>query len=377
MSRLSIKMRVLVALMVPTSAILMLCGFLIMQQNARSQQLTAADQIVGMLPAIVNIAHAMQVERGNSAGLIASDRAGSFRTRVAEARGKTDGLLATLTEKEAQVEKETLDDRNRAAIAQMAQEISKLRAIREGVDTNFSVAQAVAAYTQIVRSIQDRVASIHSLMPAQELAGDIETISAILQLVEYSGLERAVGAVGFATGSFSPEVFARFIGLGERQIPELDLIEKNASAALSKQLADALSTPSAAKVDQRRMAVRENMGQVGTEYVSGQQWFSEATDRIASLIDVESQAIATVQANLKRHHDILSAEIWTQTAILCGLLTAVGVMGFFTVRSIVNPLARLKVSVEKLSNGEQWKSPSQIRITRSALSPGPQARSTI
>ncbi|MEM7507354.1 MAG: nitrate- and nitrite sensing domain-containing protein [Pseudomonadota bacterium] len=357
MSRFSIRMRVLLALIVPTSAILLLCGLLLMQQKARIDSLAAADRIVALLPSISALVHSLQVERGNSAGLIANGRAGEFRADVAAARAETDRLLTRLLAKEADIRTAPLSKRNELAIDRMMAGIAKLPDMRRGVEGDYDVARAVASYTGLIGTLQNHVEAVHTLVPAQELATDITTVYAVMQLIEFSGLERATGAVGFSTGDFTPEVFARFIALGERQAGILEFIERQAGAGLRARLAETLKTPSATQVEQRRQAVLQTVGLVGAEYVSGPQWFQEATDRIAGLIEVEAEAIAALQNDLKRQHDLLNAEILWDGLLLALLVGIVALVGFFTARSIVTPLALLRDSVEKLSSGEQVEVP--------------------
>ncbi|MCA2013991.1 methyl-accepting chemotaxis protein [Cereibacter sphaeroides] len=244
-----------------------------------------------------DLVHRLQVERGQSAGFIASQGA-NFATTLPEMRGETDRVLADIG---------TLPD-------DIVSALSDLEAFRDRIDRQAAnVPQVGQFYTAAVRAVMSRTQS-RLLSPADpEIVRLSAGILALAEAKEAAGLQRAAGATGFGSGAFAPTVFQAFVERGATEIAQLRMAQVELGEARIDRDLTALAQGTA--VAEMRSAVVSAGPNAAISSISGPQWFAAATEWIDTLRQVEIEVYQDIAA--------VSAAHSSSAALRLGLVVAV------------------------------------------------------
>ncbi|MFD2233393.1 methyl-accepting chemotaxis protein [Phaeospirillum tilakii] len=299
--------------------------------------------------AVNALVHEMQKERGASA-LFLGSKGQQFAAEMADRRRECDARLAALraalAEGEAALAASGADGRD-----QLGPMLASLPELRERIDRQqISPREEMAAYSQAIRTLLDRVAHAARAVPDVESARLITPFAILGEAKESAGQERATGSAGFAAGRFEPALLRRFIELGAEQKSGLRMFERSASpaavAALNTALAPEIETP----VARMRQAAIEGPAP-GEPAVTAPDWFAAATRRIDALRTVETGLAQAIVAHAEQRRDTAR---WT-LALLAGgvalLLLGLAVMLPLIVRSIVLPVRHLSAAMGRLAAG--------------------------
>ncbi|MEO1024923.1 MAG: methyl-accepting chemotaxis protein [Pseudomonadota bacterium] len=227
-----------------------------------------------------SLVHELQVERGMSAGHIASEGV-NFAAELPKQRQVVDrmisqynaihGELITLYPRYVQVIDTQLE-----GLAEMREHVSQLAV---------TVPQMAGFYTATVRSSIELSTYMYAHFEELELSRAGAGLANLTEAKEAAGLERAMGATGFGRGAFPSLVLRRFGEFGRLQRSEL------AQAALFTGLLGDVqfqSGPEFEEVSRLREIVFSSDGQE-LKGISATEWFTASTAWIEHLRDYESQ----------------------------------------------------------------------------------------
>ena len=215
------KLRELMLLII--GPLVALAGYLLWDNAQRLKaNIMAAEHSVaaaGMMDAMANLMHELQLERGYSSGFLGSggDR---FGAELAAQRLSTnavrDQVLPVLTSVDAQAP--GLSNRIGTALADLTR-------IRDTVDSGATQIGTVADYYTAI--INDLLAGQKAVLLSNEngaLRAQFRIGSLLSRAKEHAGRERAAGATGLAAGQFAQTAHQDFITLVAAQNMLLDLI---------------------------------------------------------------------------------------------------------------------------------------------------------
>ncbi|MFC6658698.1 nitrate- and nitrite sensing domain-containing protein [Roseibium salinum] len=186
-------------------------------------------EVSSLAPLVSNLVHALQVERGLSAGFIGS-KGRLFAETVRQARIDADQRLDVyrtgLSGPTGRLAiPEFTEPFERAASA-----LRKLDSVRKDVDRlSMTVPETAAYYTGV---ISDLAAIIDGTVTVIERGSSLRPMlaySALVQAKEKSGIERAMGAVGFGAGQFDDATYQQFLSLGAAQKVHLETFRRLAT----------------------------------------------------------------------------------------------------------------------------------------------------
>ena len=181
---------------IPTVGVLILAFFLCAQGF---QDYRAAKNVEGHIKTVehlTSLIHVLQVERGQSAGHVAS-KGRNFAETLPEQRAMTDDAISALS----------------PGLRAEFDGLERLAQLREKVDAiDTTVPELAAVYTGIITNLLWK--SEHLLIA--ETSGDVLRLGtgllALAEAKEAAGLQRAYGATGLGAGSFSKPVFQAYLG---------------------------------------------------------------------------------------------------------------------------------------------------------------------
>ena len=353
MKNLTIIQRVLIALAVPMLALLILSTVILVDLSKRNASLGVADSLTTTLPEIASLAHALQVERGTSAGFIGSGRSDEFRKSLDAARADTDIQIEKYLRSEALIPKEQMPKHTISLYNEMHSKVIQVSQLRENVDSKWVVPETVKAYTESIELLFALVNDIHKMLSTAHLADDMNAIHEMMVIIENSGLERATGAVGFAAGEFETARFLKFVELGNKQTAEFEVLVALANPEIKEALKEYSKGPEFKQVEDYRNLVKNSLGTNLQDPPTGREWFEAASARIAKLIELEKLSIHAFEVDLEAEHQKLNQLMYIDSALICAMITLTLIAGWFSARSITVPVKQLREDVEKLAHGEK------------------------
>lgn len=297
------------------------------------------ERSLGDTVTIGEMVHQLQVERGLSAGFLASGGA-NFTSELDQQRSKVDRVraqLATGLDSVAPEFREAL-----AALERDAREVDGLRARVSGQAV--STADMAAAYTALIRSGLDLNAAIFAGFDLSSIGLAGAARAALNEAKEAAGLERATGAAAFSIGAFDAPALRRFTALGAEQTAHLADAERLAAGIMPG--FDVRSSPEFKSIEALRTPVLANNDPSG---IGASDWFAASTAWIVKLYQLDTEiaerisALASVELGKARTRVMVATAI-TLTALLACFL------GILHARRIARALARIGTAMASVAH---------------------------
>ncbi|MEO0682346.1 MAG: nitrate- and nitrite sensing domain-containing protein, partial [Pseudomonadota bacterium] len=204
MPALTIGFRILIAVAVPSAALLAAAGLVVSMAMETATRAERTEDGLKLVAAGGDLVHALQRERGLSAGFLGSRGDEAFRTRMEAARREADIAAAGFAERrQTYAEGAALPGVEAAADATLAL-LTELQARRAEISAEeVSREDAAAWYTSAIRNLIDLDAALDAGINNSSADGRLlSAYTALAEAKESAGLERAMGAIGFGSGIF-------------------------------------------------------------------------------------------------------------------------------------------------------------------------------
>ncbi len=338
----------------PLLGLAALAGSLLYEDMQKVNRAERATIAIMNAPLFADLAHELQKERGMSAGFIASGGNEAFRQTLAAQRSATDTALETLRP----VMTETLENGRQDTqfvkhINQMQEVLVTLPVLRDTVTSlEQPAATVVADYTAIVGALLTIAsdAAIDADDSATQRTASV--YAALLQAKEAAGLERAVGAVGFAQHAFPQPLYKRFAELGAGQTLFVENARTNATDEQRAAIDAALRGPAFDLVSKLRAEVHGWVEGRDISAVEAPVWFEAATERIGSFkaladsIADDTLALANAHFHSARNMAILQGSFALVVIVVCIVVT------FFMVRGVQRPINAVLPKLRRIGKGD-------------------------
>ncbi len=318
---------------------------LVWQERGRLIEAERVDTVAGINPAIGALVTELQRERGTSAGFLGANGDATFAEALAARRTATGAARAAYVTALDGLPREALDAAFWQATDEIAASLDALDAVRRRVDRlEITVADEVAAYTAIVEPLIGLMGRNAHAQKGGAMTRRLVAVQALLSAKEKAGLERAMGANGFAQATFPAPVLQRFIGLAAQQRAYLDLFRDYAPDTLLAELDRAVGNPVFAEVEDLRGRAYGDDG----AGVDAAAWFDLATKRIDLLGVVESSAYAELQATAGAQRVAAGRNYWGWLVATVVVLVVAGLVG----HSIAGSIRKITGVITRLAAGE-------------------------
>ncbi|MBL8701535.1 MAG: nitrate- and nitrite sensing domain-containing protein [Alphaproteobacteria bacterium] len=347
----SLSMRLVGIVALPILGVLVLLGIVAESQWVRADQMRNLAQLGRFTSAVASLVHELQKERGASAVFINSGGR-QLAAELPVQQKATDARIVEVRAATRLVAVDALPISIREAIAQGVQGIAPLAARRDEIlarritapDSN---AYFTAAIGQLLAVSREAVKASSDPMVTTGLLTAYSYSSA----KERAGQERAVGAVGFAAGSFDAAQHRRLVAVVADQRAFFESFESYASPA---QRSAARETVGGAAVDeverQRKLALETEPGRplAGT---TGAGWFAATTARIDLMRKVEDRLYGDLAVAGDGAAAAATRALETMLAVgaagLVGAVTVTWLLG----RGLVRPLGGIIAAMRHLAAG--------------------------
>lgn len=214
------KLRLLICL-----PVLFLIGILAINSAEKYRtlrQATALKELTVIAGLTTELAHEAQKERGMTSGFLGS-KGKKFSDRLPAQRAETDKRLAVLAEFLAHSKADKID----AALSEKMQGalagIGKIASIRQQADTlALPVQEAISFYTGVIHDFLATIPMIARTSPDQKIMKALTAYYNFVEAKERVGMERAVLSNTFASDSFAPGMYRKFVEILSAQRVFLD-----------------------------------------------------------------------------------------------------------------------------------------------------------
>ena len=306
----------------------------------------AASADLGRLSDMV---HALQVERGLTAGFLASKgakNAEALRGARAAATAAT-GSFDTVVEG---LDGAVAVDLSAAASA-AASRLAALPALRRAVDgLSADGAEAVGAYTAAIATLAGLAGDLARAAPDADVARRMAAFVQLMQAKELAGQERALGNGFIVSGRIEPARLDAFLATAGGQAVLIDAALSVEDEAARARAAAAIAGASATLSTLRGAIVHG--GEAALAGLDADAWFAEATRRIEALKTIENGKLAGLSALADGTAGAAFRNL-VLIAVLCaaGGLTMTAFSALMAM-TVVRPLGRMVGAMGRLAGGD-------------------------
>ena len=349
LSRMRVRTRLLLLIALPMAVCLAYAGILMDERRQTAAACDSVTSIARMAPAISNLVHAMQKERGQTAGYIGSKGA-SFQDTLPALRDDTDAAVQLLQRDLARYRAGNGDPKLTTAVEAAISRAADATGGRETYDAlSLTVPDMAARYTSTIAAL---MAAISAMADASSDDAVNKPISALLNLMEgkeRAGLQRAYGSVGFSTSGFTPNIYRQFISMMAAQDAFFSRFKTQAGpearAAFEKVLTDPVSQTTAILEQVAFQSIASNGATTG---VTSQQWFEQITLKINLLKAVEDQMSAAILKSAAESRNMAWSEFSLSAVISAAALLLALLAAHMLARSIIGPIREMNAVWDSL-----------------------------
>ncbi|SBV96805.1 putative Methyl-accepting chemotaxis protein [uncultured Alphaproteobacteria bacterium] len=348
LSRLRIGRRIWLMAVVPLVLLTLAAGEIVVERFGEARALDRMSVLAGSSATIGDVVHALQKERGASAGFLNS-KGQAFAAELRTFRRDSDAALAAF----ADAARDTAELGLAAQTARAREAVSGLAALRARVDGfAISVPDEVAAYTATIHALLGIVDATADLSPDEVIARSFAAFSVFLYGKDLAGVERARGAAGFGAGRFGGALFRDFASIGGQQSANFRVAQRMLPPDMRAVIASALASPAETRVAELREIAMQAQETGDLQGVTGADWFAASTARIEMLKDAENRVGALIGGLAAER---AGASRTLATAVGAGLAALLGVaaaMVLLITASITGPMDRLRAAIDALGSGD-------------------------
>ena len=239
LSRLKIGRRIWLVAVVPLVLLLLMAGTIAVDRFGDALALDRIATLARSSAVIGDTVHALQKERGASAGFLNS-KGKAFADEMRAFRNQSDAALAAFDRAAAEATELGLGERTERA----RRAVAELAALRGRVDAfSVSVPDEVAAYTGMVQAMLAMIDGVADLSPDEEIARDLSAFAVFLHGKDLAGVERARGSAGFGAGRFGATLYRDFAEIAGQQSANFRIAQRMLSRGMRDPVVAALASP--------------------------------------------------------------------------------------------------------------------------------------
>ncbi|MCP4405035.1 MAG: hypothetical protein GY801_48005, partial [bacterium] len=265
------------------------------------RKLGGLHTVLRLSVAISDVVHAMQKERGLTAGVVGS-QGRTFGQELSQQRRLTDTSRQALYEL---LDTFTTDDLRPEFVSTLDRAVASMEGLdrhRSAVDAQTVTDQeAIGFYTQQNARLLAVIAAVPGLTTDGEIRSQLTGYVNFLQGKERAGLERAVMNKVFTAGRFAEGELRRFSTLVTAQDIYFTVFKTLASPDQVRMYEQTLAEPAIAEVHRmRETAFASGTAELGNVGVEAGQWFRAMTAKIDLMRDVEHRLSADIEELAQR-----------------------------------------------------------------------------
>ena len=378
MKNISIAKKLVLLLSLPLAGMLVFSAIVAWQSYQQWKNMAQTESLMKFATTVGNLAHYLQVERGATAGFVASKGA-RFAQELPGYRAEADKNLALFKESASHIGMANMSDAFRAHVEPA---LSKLNGLNDNRDAasqfRITAPEAAAYYTGTIAALLDAIPVIGD-QAELVVAKRIQAYQMFLDAKEHAGRERALITQVFTADKIDPAQYRTFLDLVAAQKEHLEifhniatqeektLYDSKLSGAVTGEV-EAMRKTVTSEVEDLRKTVNDKVADIihkaGSDKAAGAahkasgtgfgieplKWFAAATARINAMKEVENAVAAHILE--------VSADVATKARTvlvldlvfsIAGILVTV-LLGMWIVRSISVPIHGLHETIQQVQS---------------------------
>ncbi|MEQ8825380.1 MAG: nitrate- and nitrite sensing domain-containing protein [Filomicrobium sp.] len=348
----SVVVRLAMLAIVPLLCLIAVSFSKIYSEYSYSKRAYETVELLSVAPVVSNLVHELQKERGTSAGFIGS-KGKIFSQEIGARRVDTNEKLEEFRAAEIKATGRLSSPSFAEPLARAEAALAELAEMRRKVDRfDVTVPQMARYYTPLIMNLLAMVESLNTKVDDAIVLREVTALNDLLQGKERAGVERAMGAAGFGSGTFKPAIHKNFIRLGAMQ----DVFFHNFKAIGTKEDIEFFEKTMSGSVqdDVKRMRKLAEKAPFGADIssVTGPQWFAASTKRIDALHVVEQKLLAHLQHDAAARASAATWSFYSMIAVLFVLVGATGFVSTIVYQSIAPPIAHLIEAMTRLAKDD-------------------------
>ena len=345
LSRLSIKQKLNLIMLVPLVVIVLLAVKLTLDSYGISKNLNSLDKVVVLSTKIGALVHESQKERGMTSSFIET-KGEQFKTELPSQRLNVDEKLKEFNTFLSSFDKTGYSLEFTQNLDSAIKKLEELGSIRSAVNS-FSIKGFIAIeyYTELNKLLLNVIGSITKLSNNAEITENLVSYMSFLLVKERTGIERAIGTNTFAKDSFAEGMKSRFYTLVAEQNAYIDSFFKVSDSKTIEFYQETMKSQAIQEVEKmRKIALYSNLD--SNFGVDSAYWFKQITEKINLLKEVENHIAQSLSEAINT--EVSSAN---RNLILFGILSLLGiflaiVLSKIIASNILKNLDSVKTGVE-------------------------------
>jgi len=291
LKNMSIRMKLILQILIPTVTILFLSAILIYGKYTEVETFQRAEKSSALLSHISALVHETQKERGMSAVYLGS-KGTKYKSKLINQRKLTDKQLAIFKE---YVQKEDLNrpDLLGDVISKAYRDVSQLQTIRDRIlKLEIPTNEALAYYTNMNNDFLMIIVKVSAVPSTPEISNQIIAYLSFLMAKERAGIERAVGANILTHDYFVGDSQERFSDLISTQNSFMKTFRDYSDDKTKEYFNNLLNSTPAVKEVQRIRNVILSSHEIGGFGVNATYWFDTISKKLGLLKKTENYIIS-------------------------------------------------------------------------------------
>ncbi|MCD2173077.1 methyl-accepting chemotaxis protein [Rhizobium sp. C4] len=342
--------RLWLAVLIPVVVAVSLAGSVITDLSSTYRRMSDIALASENIKVVGAIAHTLQVERGLSAGFLASGGKNGAVELVA-ARKASDEAVSRMQELRSALSRLGDNDIDNE-VAGLAPKLEVLRQNRAQIDTlAMSGKQSFQAYTSTIAQLMDFARSLSLKGIDSQIAAELIAYTQLMQAKEMAGQERGSGNGIITAGKSELNQTLAFTRLAGAQEALLNNFVTLQPKELQSSYTSGLKVPSADTIELARSLILGSQGTGSLSDLDAKAWFAATTQRIEAMRSLENQSLSRLAEMAEQSaRDAFSKLLVGAVLTLCGSI-AMLLISTLLVGSLVKPLKVLTAVMRQLADG--------------------------
>ncbi|MFG0248199.1 MAG: methyl-accepting chemotaxis protein [Phycisphaeraceae bacterium JB051] len=357
-----IRTKLIILVIMPLTALFVQGGIEWLNSFKQMQKAVLLTQTSQIATHISNLVHELQIERGRTAGYLAS-QGKQFQNELNNQKLRTDEKLATLDQalEAYPLQKTTKHVQERLQLA--VEHVHGIAAVRNQIQTlNIDTPKALAFYTNLNEQMLAVVESMEELSTSPMITTHWAANVYLQKTKEKSGIERALLSNAFTIDAFTPVIYEKFIGNLAQQKAYMNEFNTLCTDQMKQIYQVAASDPAFDKVDNYRdLAMKKAKdGQFG---VKAADWFDTISIKIQKLKEAEDKITQIIGQEIDQSYNAASKHLLMIKSLCLGFGILTMLIGIWSYRSINGPIQAMTHQMQDIAQG-QGDLTQRVKISR-------------
>lgn len=351
--RLALGQRIFLTALFPFVGLILLSLIILIGSLQDYQAMARLASISQMAHEVNNLTHSLQAERGISTGMIGSDYK-VFSDELIVRRDKTDQALNAFHKRLQQLASRKLPVNMEQAITTSVGLLGGLTDQRSKVDKkDDSVDQMQAYYTDLITQLLKISSGMAVLEMDATLATNISAFTAVVDLKEIVGQERALGTLLLSDGGLTEPRVRMFTSLIGQQQGLSQFFEQVASSEQQQQYRELLDGIVIKQVEEYEELLYKTIDSKVPSGVDVKSWFAVFSHKIDQLKVLADHLVSDIEVAALHKAEQLKLKLYLTACVLVVIIFMTLVSSWLLNFSIIYPVRKLKKAMTSLAKGRR------------------------